>query len=112
MMSNKNDTIGKWSLNGTLIGIVLIGIFLSIGENGFKGFFHDSSKFVFMLLLGVIAFFIVIFIINLFPKNWEPFISITVLSAFLFVLYRSWIFTVDRKSTRLNSSHVAISYAV
>src|SRR5699024_12281373 len=27
-------------------------------------------------------------------------------------MYRKWYFEVDRKSTRLNSSHVSISYAV
>lgn len=74
-----NDKIGAWSFYGTLIGIVVIGSLYTIIDEGILSFSAD----ILSIILKISAFFLVIYIITLFPDKWVPSIFTIAFLAFL-----------------------------
>src|SRR5690625_4004902 len=95
-MKSRNRQLVIVEILGLLLGLLWLSPFYLMIVNAFK-----TKKEIFSGVLGI-------------PETWtfDNFVQAFIDLDFLRSLFNSVLITVDRKSTRLNSSHVAISYAV
>src|SRR5699024_12101927 len=93
---------GKYPILGILIGLSCYVI-----QDGFTGFMNSMSGIV----MGLIISFFLYYLRALSLEDVILFVAMGSFLGFEDLLYTS-MYTIDRKSTRLNSSHVSISYAV
>lgn len=97
-MTCKNDKIGAWSLYGTMIIFVFIGIiieiFITITDTGIYFFLVDTFFLLLNVILHVGVVLIILYIIQLFPEKWVPFLQGALFLSLIYYVDRSISFTI------------------
>src|SRR5690625_5520416 len=100
-------TYKHWIKSKTILYLAYImtfGLFFNVAVDNSMPFHELFNVFYGFLLLLAGYFFLK-------EKQNKGLFTVTIIFAAFFLIYRVF-YWADRKSTRLNSSHVAISYAV
>src|SRR5690625_6506566 len=93
--------------------IIFITFLLIPGRIMFpEWFFQGMERMRYITILNVISKFVFTLAVFVFIKEKSDYILQPLLTTLGYIVAGFFSMNIDRKSTRLNSSHVAISYAV
>lgn len=82
--------MGKWSLYGTIFGVIALGVILTIIHEGVTPLIVDLLYIIFVIMMIVL----ILYIISLFPHQWIPLVSLIAFLSLIYYMKRSWQITI------------------